>query len=163
MSHKNSCFLDVFMYHNNMLHLKKVILFLLCSWLFSYSGAFAYSLDSVGNAQATKFVQLIHKKFNTLSTSRAQAFELSVQNKLVQLQNALIKKSDKNSLQENALYEAMRRKLLPDSFDTPEMLFDDGVGAFWTHAPHGFGILYNPIETPSIGSLASGTKNTLIN
>ena len=53
--------------------------------------------------------------------------------------------------------------LFRDSFDTPHAIFDDGVGAIWTHAPKGFGILYNPINTPTIGAFSSGTRNTLIN
>lgn len=42
-------------------------------------------------------------------------------------------------------------------------MFDDGVGAIWNHAPNGFGILYYPISTPSIGNLSAGTKNPLVN
>ncbi|MEI6710947.1 MAG: hypothetical protein WCK88_01500 [bacterium] len=89
--------------------------------------------------------------------------ELLIHEKLIQIQNTLIGKTDAASLQKNALYESVRRKLLNDSFDTQEALFDDGVGAIWTHASNGFGILYNPTVTPTISTLASGTKSTLIN
>lgn len=79
------------------------------------------------------------------------------------MQNTLIGSDTGPSLQRSAMYESLRRQLFTDSFDTDEAIFDDGVGAIWTHAPKGFGILYNPIEPPTIGSLASGTNNTLIN
>jgi hypothetical protein len=79
------------------------------------------------------------------------------------MQNTFIGKTNMSSLQKNALYELVRRQLLTDSFETEETIFDDGVGAIWNHAPKGFGILYNPLSTPSIGTLSSGTKNPLIN
>jgi len=120
-----------------MSYLKKITLLIFCSLLFSCSGIFAYTLDSAGNSEAMRFVQLINKKLSTLPIQRAQAFKMLIQSKLVQAQNALIK--------------------------TQETIFDDGVGAIWTHASNGFGILYNPMEPPSIGTLASGTSNTLIN
>lgn len=83
--------------------------------------------------------------------------------KMIAIQNGLIKKTNQDALRKNALQEMIRRKLFPDSFDTPDVIFDDGVGAIWTHASQGFGILYNPIATPTIGTLSSGTKNILVN
>lgn len=32
-----------------------------------------------------------------------------------------------------------------DSFDTFDTIFDDGIGAIWTQASRGFGVLYNPV------------------
>lgn len=86
-----------------------------------------------------------------------------IHTKLLGLQNSLSKKNHTSSHEKNMFYEKVRRGLFRDSFDTPHAIFDDGVGAIWTHAPKGFGILYNPINTPTIGALSSGTRNTLIN
>ena len=124
---------------------------------------FGYTPDSATTQQATKFTQLINRKLTTLPTNRAEKLKLLIHAKLVQIQNNLIGSDSAASLQKNALYESVRRQLFSDFFDTAETVFDDGVGAIWTHASKGFGILYNPIEPPTIGSLASGTNNTLVN
>lgn len=89
--------------------------------------------------------------------------ELLFHTKLVEMQNKLINKTNDSSRQKNALYELARRQLFTDSFTTEDAMFDDGVGAIWNHAPNGFGILYYPISTPSIGNLSAGTKNPLVN
>jgi hypothetical protein len=124
---------------------------------------FGYTTDATTTQQAIRFTQLIERKLATFPTDRAEKLKLLVHTKLVELQNVMISSNTAESLQKNALYESVRRQLFTDSFDTSEAIFDDGVGAIWTHAPKGFGILYNPISTPTIGSLASGTKNTLVN
>lgn len=94
---------------------------------------------------------------------RAEKLRLLIHEKLLQMQNMFTDKKTPTSAEKNALYESVRRQLFSDSFDTQEVIFDDGVGAIWTHASKGFGILYNPVSTPSMSTLGSGTKNTLIN
>lgn len=111
---------------------------------------FGYTPDSVTIQQATKFVQLINRKLATFPTDRADKLKLLIHAKLVQIQNSLIGLNTDSSLNKNALYESVRRQLFTDSFDTSETVFDDGVGAIWTHASKGFGILYNPISSPTI-------------
>jgi len=143
-----------------MFSLKKIFaVSILCSCFLT----FGYIADSATTQQATKFTQLIERKLSTSPTDRAEKLKLLMHTKLVQIQNSLIGINTDVSLQKNALNESIRRQLFPDSFDTAETIFDDGVGAIWTHASKGFGILYNPIEPPTIGTLASGTKNTLVN
>lgn len=143
--------------------ISKILFLFLCSSLFLGSSAFAYPTDPVIEKQASQFVRLIQKKLASFPADRAEKLELLIHAKLVQIQNTLIGKTDGASLQKNALYESVRRKLLSDSFDSQETVFDDGIGAIWTHASKGFSILYNPTSTPTIGNLASGTKNILIN
>jgi len=131
--------------------------------LLSSGSAFGYTADAVTSQQAAKFTQLIERKLATFPTDRAEKLKLLIHTKLVQIQNTLIGKTDAVSLQKNALYESVRQQLFPDSFDTKDVFFDDGLGLIWTHSTHGFGILYNPISTPTIGNLSSGTKNALVN
>ena len=143
-----------------MFSLKKIFaVSILCSCFLT----FGHTTDSATAQQATKFAQLINKKLLPFPSDRAEKTKLLIHANIIRLQNALVGSNTKASLQKNALYESIRRQLFADSFDTPETIFDDGVGAIWTHAPNGFGILYNPISTPTIGTLASGTKNTLVN
>lgn len=141
----------------------KIFLLVLSFFLFLGNTTFAYSIDSATDKQASQFVRLIQKKLASFPAERAHQLELLIQAKLVQIQDTLIGENDAEYLQKNALYESVRRQLLSDSFDSEEAIFDDGVGAIWNHAPKGFGILYTPTATPTIGNLSLGTKNTLIN
>ncbi len=111
---------------------------------------FAYSIDTSTQKQASEFVRQINKKLVIFPNDKAEKLRLLIHQKLLQLQNSFIGKTSSSALQKNALYESVRRKLFTDSFETKEVIFDDGVGAIWTHAPKGFGILYNPTETPTI-------------
>ncbi len=148
---RKSCFLGGFLYYLDMQkNSKKFFLLFLCFLLFFEINTFAYSADVITQKQADQFVRQINKKLASFSDDKAEKLKILVHDKLVQIQNTLIGKTDAASLQKNALYELVRYKLFSDSFETKEAFFDDGVGAIWTHAPKGFGILYNPTETPTI-------------
>jgi len=105
----------------------------------------------------------MNKRIATFPIQRAERLRVLIHTRLLALQDTFIGTKHPSSLQKNALYEQVRRQLFSDSFVTEDTIFDDGVGAIWTRAKKGFGILYHPISTPSMVSLASGTKNTLIN
>jgi len=131
--------------------------------LFLGNTVLAYTPLTTTGKQVNDFIRQIENKLSSFPTEKADIFRVLIQKKLLQLQNSLIWKTDVTSLQKNALYESVRRQLLPDSFDTEETIFDDGVWAIWTHAPKGVGILYNPVWKSTIWALSSGTRNTLIN
>lgn len=135
----------------------------MCVFLIIGTNVSAYSADTAIQKQAETIVSQIQKKLIPLSLKNRQKAEARIHANIVLLQNKLIWNTQVSVLTKNALYEMIRRKLYTDSFETTDVIFDDGVGAIWNHASKGLWILYNPVSTPTIGALSSGTKNILVN
>lgn len=70
--------------------------------------------------------------------------------RLTQLQNSLIGLNDSKSLNRLALIQYLARHIPGvESFEQPDIIYDELASVIWTHVPRGFDIIYTPFETPS--------------
>lgn len=133
--------------------MKKFLLFALCSLLSSLpSGvAFAYVPSPNFVSLAERLSGQLDRLVLQLEGKERIDFMNSIGQRLINLQNNLIDKTDKKSLDRNYLLEYLRRNITWIwSFGKTDIVYDDLASIIWTHAPRGFDILYAPYETSSV-------------
>ncbi len=123
---------------------------LLCIFL-AVSGACAYTPSENFVGLATRLSGQLDRLVEDMDSSARAEFVSSVGDRLITLQNNLVAKTDKKSLDRNYLLEYLRRHITGvGSFEKTDIIYDDLASIIWTHAPKGFDTLYAPYETLSV-------------
>lgn len=143
---------------------RKVCIFL-CIFLWLSQGIFAYSPTKNEIIQSEKLAKKMNRIIqNTPSQEQKNLIE-ALRTRINVLQNALLWKWDEISIRKMALYEYLRRHIVGvDSFERPDIIYDELDSTIWNHAPKGFDILYQPYDTPRFENADKGSKyRVLIN